>query len=57
MPSYAFLTTTLEPELTWLSSDGFSSIRPTTLTGLAGLISSPWLAGVGPKNRHSLGFH
>jgi len=41
-----------ERALTCFNCVGSSFILPMTLTGLAGLISSPLLAGVGPKKRH-----
>src|SRR5262245_21275505 len=37
------------PERTFLNTRGSPSTLPNTLTGLAGRISSPRLAGVGPK--------
>lgn len=40
---------TLSPLRTFLKTSGSPSTLPMTLTGLAGLISSPRLAGVGPK--------
>ena len=41
------------PDGTDLRTLGSPLIIPSTLTGLAGLISSPRLIGVGPKNRQS----
>jgi hypothetical protein len=37
------------PDLTFLNTFGSPIIFPKIFTGLAGLISSPSLAGVGPK--------
>ncbi|SUZ61594.1 uncharacterized protein METZ01_LOCUS14448 [marine metagenome] len=39
------------PDDTPLRASVSPVILPMTVTSLAGLISSPWLAGVGPKNR------
>ena len=46
---HARSTRTTVPERALVKTVASPTIRPKTLTGLAGLISLPRLAGVGPK--------